>query len=278
VIALDPEHVEAGRPLSELYFESQQWNELSPVIDMLCRKASQLHADQRELNDLYYRAAKTADELGDLQKALGYYKYAYDIDSTHLRRSSVAPTCCSRWRTTTTPGRSTRRSWSSTATVKTRRMSSASINRLGMVRQALGERKKALNMFEKALEIDRTIATRCRRSSIYRRSRATGRRSFTPSGPCRRRRTQGEGAAPLRGGRRLPREAPDPQKATAAYLEALEVAPEDHQLLQKLLDLYTETKQWKKVVETIERFIALESDAVRRGAYYTPLQRSAATS
>src|ERR1043165_10263107 len=29
-------------------------------------------------------------------------------------------------------------------------------NRLGMVRQALGERKKALNMFEKALEIDPT--------------------------------------------------------------------------------------------------------------------------
>ena len=35
-----------------------------------------------------------------------------------------------------------------------------------------------------------------------------------------------------------------------------------------MLDLYTETKQWKKVVETIERFIALENDPVRRGAYY----------
>ena len=51
----------------------------------------------------------------------------------------------------------------------------------------------------------------------------------------------------------------NPQKATAAYIDALEVAPEDHQLLQKILDLYTETKQWKKVVETIERFVALES-------------------
>src|SRR5204863_5300753 len=60
----------------------------------------------------------------------------------------------------------------------------------------------------------------------------------------------------------------NPQKATAAYLEALEVAPEDHQLLQKVLDLYTETRQWKKAVETIERFIALEPDPLRRGAYY----------
>ena len=38
VIALDPEHVEAGRPLAELYFEAQEWAQLSPVIDMLARK------------------------------------------------------------------------------------------------------------------------------------------------------------------------------------------------------------------------------------------------
>jgi lipopolysaccharide biosynthesis regulator YciM len=58
------------------------------------------------------------------------------------------------------------------------------------------------------------------------------------------------------------------QKATAAFLDALEVSPEDHQLLQKILDLYTETKQWKKVVETIERFVALESSGFRKGAYH----------
>ncbi|MGE3767423.1 MAG: tetratricopeptide repeat protein, partial [Kofleriaceae bacterium] len=54
VISLDPEHVEAGRPLAALYFQSQQWTELSPVIDMLARKVGQLHADPRELNELYY--------------------------------------------------------------------------------------------------------------------------------------------------------------------------------------------------------------------------------
>ncbi len=70
VISLDPEHVDAGRPLAELYFESQEWQQLSSVIEMLVRKVAQLHADPRELNELYYRAARTADELGDFQKAL----------------------------------------------------------------------------------------------------------------------------------------------------------------------------------------------------------------
>src|SRR5262249_14336746 len=58
------------------------------------------------------------------------------------------------------------------------------------------------------------------------------------------------------------------QNASAADPPALDGPPENHQRMQKVLDLYTETKQWKKAVETIERFIALEADSVRRGSYY----------
>src|SRR5262249_60329666 len=48
------------------------------------RNVGPQHAEPRELNALYYRAARTAAELGDYQRALGYYKAAYDIDSTYL--------------------------------------------------------------------------------------------------------------------------------------------------------------------------------------------------
>lgn len=58
------------------------------------------------------------------------------------------------------------------------------------------------------------------------------------------------------------------QKAISAYLEALDIAPDDHQLLQKVLDLYSATQQWKKAVEMIGRFIALEKDTIRRGSYH----------
>src|SRR5690606_5001082 len=60
----------------------------------------------------------------------------------------------------------------------------------------------------------------------------------------------------------------NPQKSIGAYQEALEVRPDDHQLLQKLLDLYTDTEQWKKAVETIERFVELEEDPLRKGSYH----------
>jgi tetratricopeptide (TPR) repeat protein len=269
VISLDPEHVDAGRPLAQLYFEGQEWGSLSPVIDMLCRKVGQLHADPRELNDLYYRAARTADELGDFQKALGYYKAAYDIDSTYL------PTLVGRADLLFKMGdyENAGKIYQTILVQHRDGQEEADVvriyNRLGMVRQALGERKKALNMFEKALEIDPTHRD-------------------TLEAVIDLQQQQGDWEAVVHAKRGLMVTAQNrektqlldeiggiyhdklqnAQKATAAYLEALEVAPEDHQLLQKVLDLYTETKAWKKAVETIERFVALETDTVRKGAYY----------
>jgi tetratricopeptide (TPR) repeat protein len=269
VIALDPEHVEAGRPLADLYFAGSQWAELSPVIDMLSRKVGQLHADPRELNELYYRAARTADELGDFQKALAYYKAAYDIDSTYLPTLVGRADLLFKMADYDAAGKIYQ-----TILVQHRDgQGEADVvriyNRLGAVRQALGERKKALNMFEKALEIDPTHRD-------------------TLEAVIDLQRQQGDWEAVIHAMRGLMvtsstkektqllaeiggiyhDKLQNPQKATAAYLEALEVAPEDHQLLQKVLDLYTETRQWKKAVETIERFIALEPDSLRRGAYY----------
>src|ERR1044072_4102879 len=156
VIALDPEHVDAGRPLADLYFEAQQWSDLSPVIDMLCRKVGQLHADPRELNELYYRAAKTADELGGNQRALGYYKAASDIDPTYLPPLVGRADLLFKMQDWDNAGKIYQ-----TILVQHRDgQDDADVvriyNRLGKVRQNLGERKKALNMFEKALEIDPT--------------------------------------------------------------------------------------------------------------------------
>jgi tetratricopeptide (TPR) repeat protein len=269
VISLDPEHVDAGRPLAELYFHDQQWSELSPVIDMLCRKIGQLHADPRELNELYYRAAKCADELGDFSRALGYYKAAYDIDSTYLPTLIGRADLLFKMQDFDNAGKIYQ-----TILVQHRDgQDEADVvriyNRLGMVRQALGERKKALNMFEKALEID-----------PHHRD--------TLQAVIDLQTQQGDWEAVVHAKRGLMQTADNkertglldqigtiyyeklqnPQKATAAYLEALELSANDHQLLQKLLELYSETKQWKKAVETIERFVALESDGMRRGAYY----------
>jgi tetratricopeptide (TPR) repeat protein len=41
----------------------------------------------------------------------------------------------------------------------------------------------------------------------------------------------------------------------------------DHEELQQLLDRQSEARQWDGAIDTIEKFVALEPDAFRRGAY-----------
>ena len=82
VMQLDPEHVEAAEPLSQIYFKREEWAPLVPLLEMLARKADR--KTNRELTQLYHRLAKAADRLGENEKALKYYKQSYDLDSTYL--------------------------------------------------------------------------------------------------------------------------------------------------------------------------------------------------
>src|SRR5262249_18208628 len=148
----DPEHAGAGEPLAEIFFREGRWQELEPVLDMLVRKADR--KDNRELNQLYYRLAKTSDELQNNDKALKFYKLAYDLDSTYL------PTLL---------GRASllykMQEWDQAfkiyQTILVHHRDSQKEDdivdifyRLGQIKLKLGERKKALNMFETALEVN----------------------------------------------------------------------------------------------------------------------------
>jgi len=268
-IALDPEHVETARSLAGLYFEAGQWKELSPVIDMLCRKAGQLRADPQQLHELHYRAARCADELGEHPKALGYYKIASDLDATHLPTLVGRADLLFKLQDWDNAGKAY------TTILFERREGQREADiarvcyRLGLVLKELGHRKKALGMLEKALELD--PHHRDTLLAVVELQTALGdweavvraKRALVATAEDREKTKLLEEVGALYQTRL--QLAP---KAAAAYLEALELAPDAHQLLQKLLDLYIEHKQWKKAVETIERFVALEQDPFKKGLYF----------
>jgi tetratricopeptide (TPR) repeat protein len=269
VIALDPEHVDAGRPLAETYFANKEWSALQPVIEMLVRKVGQSRPDPRELNELYYRAARTADELGDYDRALRHYESAYNIDSTYLPTLIGRADLLFKMQDWDGAGKIYQ-----TILVQHRDSQPEAevvriYNRMGMVRQNLGERKKALNMFEKALEIDPTHRETLQAVVALQTQQNDWEAVVHAKRGLMATADDNEKVALLDEiGGIYQKNLQNPGKAVAAYLEAIEVATDDHSLLQKVLDIYTETKQWKKVVETIQRFIDLETDAVRRGSYY----------
>ena len=144
-------------------------------MEMLARKAGK--KTNRELTQLYHRLAKAADQLGDNDKALKYYKQSYDLDATYL------PTLLDRaallykiehwddafriYQTILVHHRDTQKDDEIVDL----------FFRLGRIKLKLGERTKAVNMFEKALEIQaghRRDAERAR--STCTPSRTTGRR------------------------------------------------------------------------------------------------------
>jgi tetratricopeptide (TPR) repeat protein len=264
VLQLDPEHVEAGEPLSELYFRREEWGPLVPILEMLARKADR--KTNRELTLLYHRLAKAADRLGDNEKALKYYKQSYDLDSTYL------PTLIDRaallYRL---------EHWDDAfriyQTILVHHRDAQKDDdivdiffRLGRIKLKLGERTKAVNMLEKALEIQPGHrATLQALIDLY-----------TEAGDYeavikQKRGLMASSATDIEEKFKLSEEIAgiykdklkNPQKAIAANLEALNLKPTDHQILHNLLDLFSETKQWKKAMEILMKLAELESDKVK---------------
>jgi tetratricopeptide (TPR) repeat protein len=255
----DPEHVEAGAPLAEIYYQNEEWTPLIPVLEMLARKTDR--RANKELHILYYRLAKAADRLGDQDKALKWYRQAYELDPTHL------PTLVDRadllYR---------RQQWDDafklyqTVMVQHRESQSEAqtveiFHRIGNIKMKVGERAKAINMFEKALEINSghrptlealaVVYTEGREwEAVIKQKRALLTHSETLEEKMR---FHDEIIAIYKD------KLQNPQKAIAAYLEALELKPDARNLLVDVLELLHETKQWKKAVEILMRLANLET-------------------
>jgi tetratricopeptide (TPR) repeat protein len=258
-LELDPEHVEAGAPLAEIYYRNEEWQPLIPVLEMLARKTDR--RANKELHVLYYRLAHAADRLDDQDKALKCYRHAYELDPTHL------PTLVDRadllYR---------RQQWDEAfklyQTVMVQHRESQTddqiveiFHRIGTIKMKVGERAKSINMFEKALEINpghrptlealaAAHAEAGEWDAVIKQKRALLAHSDNPEEKLRlHEEVIGIYKDKLN----------NPQKAIAVYLEALDVKPDARNLLVDVLELLHETKQWKKAVEILMRLANLET-------------------
>jgi tetratricopeptide (TPR) repeat protein len=258
-IELDPEHVEAATPLAEIYYNAGEWAPLVPILEMLARKSDR--RAHRELNVLYYRLAKAADHLGDEDKALKYYRMAYELDATHL------PTLLDRANLLYR-----REHWEEAfklyQTILVHHRDSQSdaevveiFHRIGQIKMKLGERPKAINMFEKALELSpghratlEALTTIYSEAGDWEAVIRQKRSLLAHSGSTEEKLRRHEEIIEV-----YRDKLNNPQKAIAAYLEALELKPDARALLVDVLQLLTDTKQWKKAVEILLRLANLET-------------------
>jgi len=255
----DPEHVEAAAPLAEIYYDNEEWTPLIPVLEMLVRKTDR--RANKELHVLFYRLAKAADRLDDQEKALKCYRQAYELDPTHL------PTLVDRadllYR---------RQQWDEafklyqTVMVQHRESQSEAqtveiFHRIGTIKMKVGERAKSINMFEKALEINpghratlEALAALHAEGREWEQVIKQKRALLSHSDSLEEKLGIHEEIIGI-----YKDNLNNPQKAIAAYLEALELKPDARNLLVDVLELLHETKQWKKAVEILMRLANLET-------------------
>ncbi|MGE0549929.1 MAG: tetratricopeptide repeat protein [Kofleriaceae bacterium] len=269
ILALEPDHADAKQAMAQLLHDSREWETLWPHLEQQVRKINDnSNAPIAERHDAYMKAGRCALELGKFSAALELYDQACAIDpkpATQLERAealhrsgALEPAAAAYQEIATQHGGSLERA-----------QLTAVFRRLAQIHTELGKPTQAQMFHQKVLDIDATDRDALRDLAELHLARnrfdeaIANLRALAGASAGADRVTLLERIGDL-----YRHQLANPARASSTYLEALELAPANHRVLQRLLDLQTEAGQWKPAVETIGRFLEAETDHARRGAYF----------
>jgi tetratricopeptide (TPR) repeat protein len=269
ILDLDPDHADAKQAMAEILHDSEEWVSLWPHLEEQALRAKtdeSLPAADRLA--VLSKAARCALELSKFKTANELYDIAAAIDPTPatqldraeaLYRSNSLDAAAMAYQTIVTRHQGT-----------LDRTQLVAINRrLGAIHAELGKVQQAVNFYQKVLDLDGKHRETLEELTELHLSRGQFDEAIATL------RSLAATASPLdrisvleRIGDLYRDKLAAPPRAMSTYLEALEIDKTNHRILQRILDLQSETGQWKAATETIDRFIELETDRARRGVYY----------
>jgi golgin subfamily B member 1 len=266
-IRLDPDNVEAALPLVREYAQHGRWKEAEPLLQLLVRASATREAGEQQ--GLWLLYGQCAEQLGDDDVAVRAFGKAFELEQQDLH--ALRGLAAAHYR---------RKDWENA--FKFYQMvlvhhrdeltgpdTTDTCYRLGIIKREQGERKKALNLFEKALEEDQyhrpTLEALV---SLYNDDK-----DFEQVIHFKKRVLETVEDPEQRFG--LMEEIGDlwsdklknPVKAIESYVEASELQPKNHKLLHKLLTLYQSTSQWEPTIEIIDRVAALDTRNEAKAKY-----------
>jgi len=266
-IALDGDNSAAALPLVREYAEQERWEQAEPLLQVLVRGvASRPVTEQRAL---WLLNGRCAEQLSDDDAAVRSFAKAYELDAQDL--TALRGLAAAHYR---------KKSWDNAfkfyqqALVQHRdELSPAEKTdvryRLGVIKREQGERKKALNLFEKALEEDldhrptlEALVALYEADQDYENVIHYKKRVLeTVSAPDER------FALIEELGDLWHERLKNPVKAIESYIAASELQPQDHKLLHKLLALYQSTQQWEPMIDILDRIAAIETRNEAKAKY-----------
>ncbi|MSP17021.1 MAG: tetratricopeptide repeat protein, partial [Myxococcales bacterium] len=268
-LVIDPEHVEAGEAYAELLWERKRWAELEPLLEMLVRKAAHQKKDARRILELTFRVARAAEELSKNEKALKFYKQAHDLDPTSLPTLKARGNLLYKVEDWEGAGRLYQSILVQQRDVQDDGEVVDVYYRLGQVRARLGEKKKALNLLEKALEIQPGHRPSLEALAEIHAAQGTWDAVIEVKRVIAADADADERFKMLLEIADLAREKmKDIARSIEACEEARTIRPEDHRLMHQLLENYTESKQWRQAIDIMLQFAERETNPTARGRYF----------
>ncbi len=267
----DPDNEDAMLPLVDSYLAREQLDDAFPLLQVLVQRS-----DKREIDDQHRLAlmlGETATKLGEANEAVDAYERAFGLDNDDsVALKGLAGSCfrAGRWDD----------SFKHHQVLLVQHRDALGRDeitelyyRLGVVKREQGEDKKARNMFDKALEEDTHFVPAL--EAMIGLQSAEG--DWTSVVEYKKRILDVADEPAFRAkllvelGGLWQEKLGDPEAAAEAFTEALDLEPDNHVVLHKLLVTYQAAERWSEAIDVIERVSELEerNDAKAKYSYTT---------
>jgi tetratricopeptide (TPR) repeat protein len=271
-IQCDEDCEEAALPLVEEYARTDRWKEAEPLAEMLVKKSK--NRERNEQHMLHKLLGKVHAALGNNEKALKAYQQANHLDLTD--QESIRGIADMAFRLHDWPSALTNYQKVLTALGEDDVEERTDVYyRLGCIKREQGQTRQAVNNFEKALALNSEHRLTLEALvDLY-----SGSNDFKQVAAYKRQILDGVYETPERFkilndiGAIWAEKEKNAHKAIEAYEEALEIEPENHVLLHRLLQLYQQASEWQKMVDTLQSIADLEEKPEIKARYiYTQAQ------
>jgi tetratricopeptide (TPR) repeat protein len=284
VLKLDPDHVEAGQRIADQLVAAKRWDDALPVLEMLARQAEGI--DKLERSRRESQLGRAYEALHRTEKAARHYRLAVEQNPDSLeaaiglagvlmieaKAQEGSEAANEQWREVD-------RRYREILARHNKGISDSQIAeiwyRLGVASRALGEDKKAEMSFRRALE--REPLHEATLAAMVELGGARG--EWRMVAEAKRAQVEAISASPNPDDDRRARlfedigdiqreRLRDLKSATDAYSEGLTHNVASRSLLHKLLEAFTEQRQWRRAIETLDQLSGLEDSPERRARFH----------
>lgn len=268
----DEDCEEAALPLVEEYARSERWGDAEPLAEMLVRKAK--NKDRHEQHVLFRLLGTVHAALRNHEQALKAYQTAHQLDLTDqetIRGIADVAFELHDWPTALT---NYQKVLTSLGEDEVERRTDT-YYRLGCIKREQGQARQAINNFEKALALNSdhratldSLVDVYSKNNDWKQVAAYKRQILDTVYDAKPRLT-----LLVEIGEVWADKEKNWSKAIEALEEALELSPNDHVILHRLLQLYQQAGDWQKMIDTLYQIAEIEPRAEIRARYvYTQAQ------